>query len=157
MFNLFFHRYIFIHVFRELVDGLVNIVLEYLMQKRFFAPEIIVDRYLRNIGFPGDVRDADSLRFPRISFLISAASNDEKKALSLSGMITFLFFSLDLIGKLSEKTEWLRNLSIFSLFRPGDIAGDSAETLKAALILSVIGLAAFLTGILIFKKRDLPL
>ncbi|KKB73669.1 MULTISPECIES: ABC transporter permease subunit [Bacillus] len=92
-----------------------------------------------------------------ISFFISAASNDEKKALSLSGMITFLFFSLDLIGKLSEKTEWLRNLSIFSLFRPGDIAGDSAETLKAALILSVIGLAAFLTGILIFKKRDLPL
>ncbi|MCY8603099.1 ABC transporter permease subunit [Bacillus sonorensis] len=53
-----------------------------------------------------------------ISFLISAASNDEKKALGLSGMIAFLFFSLDLIGKLSDKTERLRNFSISEFYSP---------------------------------------
>ncbi|MEC1591120.1 ABC transporter permease subunit [Bacillus sonorensis] len=92
-----------------------------------------------------------------ISFLISAASNDEKKALGLSGMIAFLFFSLDLIGKLSDKTERLRNFSIFSLFRPGEIVGGNADVLQTALMLAAIGLAAFAAGIAAFKQRDLPL
>ncbi|QHZ48708.1 ABC transporter permease subunit [Bacillus sp. NSP9.1] len=92
-----------------------------------------------------------------ISFFISAMSNDEKKALGFSGGITFLFFSLDLIGKLSEETEWLRNVSIFSLFRPSDIVNGSADIAAASIILSAVGLAAFLLGILSFKKRDLPL
>jgi ABC-2 type transport system permease protein len=48
-----------------------------------------------------------------ISFLVSSLSNDEKKALGISGLITFGFFSLDLLGKLSEKIDWVRNLSIF--------------------------------------------
>ncbi|MED1738684.1 ABC transporter permease subunit [Bacillus swezeyi] len=92
-----------------------------------------------------------------ISFLFSAISNDEKRALGLSGGITFLFFSLDLIGKLSEKTEWLRNISIFSLFRPSDIVNGNANIAEVSLILFTIGSAAFLISILIFKKRDLPL
>ncbi|MDA7026406.1 ABC transporter permease subunit [Bacillus sp. CLL-7-23] len=92
-----------------------------------------------------------------ISFLISAISNDEKKALGLSGTITFLFFSLDLIGKLSDKTEWLRNLSLFSLFRPSEIVTGNAEITGVFFSLLAIGLVTFAIGIIIFKKRDLPL
>ncbi|MCY9398420.1 ABC transporter permease [Bacillus haynesii] len=92
-----------------------------------------------------------------ISFLFSAISNDEKRALGLSGGITFLFFSFDLLGKLSEKTEWLRSLSVFSLFRPGDIVNGSADIAQVSLVLAAVGFAAFALSILIFKKRDLPL
>ncbi|MCY8000620.1 ABC transporter permease subunit [Bacillus haynesii] len=92
-----------------------------------------------------------------ISFLFSAISNDEKRALGLSGGITFLFFSFDLLGKLSEKTEWLRSLSVFSLFRPGDIVNGSADIAQVSFVLAAVGFAAFALSILIFKKRDLPL
>lgn len=92
-----------------------------------------------------------------ISFLFSAISNDEKRALGLSGGITFLFFSFDLLGKLSEKTEWLRSLSVFSLFRPGDIVNGSTDITQVSLVLAAVGFAAFALSILIFKKRDLPL
>ncbi|MDP4165596.1 MAG: ABC transporter permease subunit [Bacillota bacterium] len=92
-----------------------------------------------------------------ISFLFSAISNDEKRALGLSGGITFLFFSFDLLGKLSEKTEWLRSLSVFSLFRPGDIVNGSTDIAQVSLVLAALGFAAFALSILIFKKRDLPL
>jgi len=92
-----------------------------------------------------------------ISFLFSAISNDEKRALGLSGGITFLFFSFDLLGKLSEKTEWLRSLSVFSLFRPDDIVNGSTDIAQVSLVLAAVGFAAFALSILIFKKRDLPL
>lgn len=92
-----------------------------------------------------------------ISFLFSAISNDEKRALGLSGGITFLFFSFDLLSKLSEKTEWLRSLSVFSLFRPDDIVNGSTDIAQVSLVLAAVGFAAFALSILIFKKRDLPL
>jgi ABC-2 type transport system permease protein len=92
-----------------------------------------------------------------IAFLVSSLSNDEKKAMGISGMITFLSFSLDLIGKLSDKLSWLRNFSIFSLFRPGEIVNGDVNFSAVTIILLTIGIAGFATGIVGFKKRDLPL
>ncbi|WP_169084120.1 ABC transporter permease subunit [Paenibacillus sp. PL91] len=92
-----------------------------------------------------------------ISFLVSSLSNDEKKALSISGLITFGFFSLDLLGKFSEKIEWMRNISIFSLYQPGEIVNGNAGLAASSIILTVIGLVSFGLAILLFQKRDLPL
>ena len=92
-----------------------------------------------------------------ISFLVSSLSNDEKKALSISGLITFGFFSLDLLGKISEKIGWIRNISIFSLYKPGEIVNESVDLGVSSMILSVIGLLAFSLAIILFRKRDLPL
>jgi ABC-2 type transport system permease protein len=92
-----------------------------------------------------------------ISFLVSSISNNEKKALGYSGLITFGFYSLDLLGKLIDKIEWLRNLSVFSVSRPGEIVIGKIEVLPVSLILFIIGLVSFGISIQIFRKRDLPL
>ncbi|WP_442602363.1 ABC transporter permease subunit [Paenibacillus sp. KN14-4R] len=92
-----------------------------------------------------------------ISFLVSALSNDEKKALGISGLITFLFFSLDLLGKISDKIDWMRNLSIFSLYRPADIVKGQGDILVPCMVLVAIGIVTFALAILLFRKRDLPL
>ncbi|WP_059171719.1 ABC transporter permease subunit [Bacillus sp. FJAT-27445] len=92
-----------------------------------------------------------------ISFLISSLSNDEKKALGVSGAIAFGFFSLDLVGKISEKIDWLRNMTIYSLYTPSDIVSGKAELATSCSLLFAIGALAFITGIFAFKKRDLPL
>ncbi|WP_409343607.1 ABC transporter permease subunit [Paenibacillus sp. MBLB4367] len=92
-----------------------------------------------------------------IAFLVSALSNDEKKAIGISGLITFAFFSLDLIGKFSEKIEWVRNLTIFSLYKPGDIVNGSADLAAPFIILTAIGFVSFGLAIVLFRRRDLPL
>lgn len=92
-----------------------------------------------------------------IAFLVSAASNDEKKALGLSGTIVFGFYSLDLLGKLSDSIDWMRDLSIFSLYRPSDIVGGGDFPALGFALLAAIGLAAFGVAVAVFKRRDLPL
>lgn len=92
-----------------------------------------------------------------ITFLVSALSNDEKKARGISGLITFGLFSLDLLGKFSEKIDWMRNLSLFSLYKPGEIVNGHVDWVFPSLMLSVVGLAAFGLAIILFRKRDLPL
>jgi len=92
-----------------------------------------------------------------ISFLVSSLANDEKKAMGISGTIAFAFFSLDMIGKISDKIEWLRNLTIYSLFRPSEIVSGDADLTFAWTLLALIGLVTIILGITIFKKRDLPL
>ncbi|MBB6732187.1 ABC transporter permease subunit [Cohnella zeiphila] len=92
-----------------------------------------------------------------LSFLISAASNDEKRALGLSGAVVFGMYGLDLIGKIGDSVEWLRYVSAFALYRPSELAGGEGHAALSATILLLIGLAGFAAGILIFRKRDLPL
>jgi ABC-2 type transport system permease protein len=92
-----------------------------------------------------------------IAFLLSSIMNDEKKALGTSGFIVFGMFALDMLGKISGSVEWLRYASIFSLYRPSDIAAGNGHPLLAAIILLAIGLASFAAGIIAFSKRDLPL
>ncbi|MNH98666.1 ABC-2 family transporter protein [compost metagenome] len=92
-----------------------------------------------------------------LCFLISCACNDEKKALGISGVVTFGFFTLDLLGKISGKLDVLRYFTLFSFYRPAHIVQGTAEVTQICLWLLLIGLAAFAAGIQIFRRRDLPL
>lgn len=92
-----------------------------------------------------------------ISFLVSSLCNDEKRASGVSGLITFGFFSLDLLGKLSTSIEWMKYATIFSLYKPGDIINGTGGLAAPLLTLLAIGLASFALGIALFRRRDLPL
>ncbi|UKS29272.1 ABC transporter permease [Paenibacillus sp. HWE-109] len=92
-----------------------------------------------------------------ICFLISALSNDEKKALSLSGVITFGFFSLDLLAKISEQISWMKYFSIFTLYKPGEIINGNVDLTVSLSVLFIIGVITFGLAVMLFKKRDLPL
>ncbi|MBB3111917.1 ABC-2 type transport system permease protein [Paenibacillus phyllosphaerae] len=92
-----------------------------------------------------------------IAFLVSAVSNDEKRALGISGAITFGFFTLDLLGRLSGQLDWLRAVSLFALYRPGEIVEGSGPAPLFGAALLTIGAAAFAIGIVRFRRRDLPL
>ncbi|WP_027409157.1 ABC transporter permease subunit [Anoxybacteroides tepidamans] len=89
------------------------------------------------------------------SFFFSAIVSDEKQALALSGGITFLFYSFDLAGKLTEKLEWLRHFSLFSAFRPAEIVQGQTELLPVCVLLGAVGLISYIAAIIAFSKRDL--
>jgi ABC-2 type transport system permease protein len=92
-----------------------------------------------------------------ISFFVSSLANDEKKALGISGVLAFGMFGLDMIGRISGSVEWLKFFSLFSFYRPGEIAKGSGDPFLASVILLLIGLAGFSAGIIVFSRRSLPL
>lgn len=92
-----------------------------------------------------------------ISFLISSLVNDEKKGLGISGLIIFGFFSLDIIRKISDKVDWLKHFTIFTLYNPADVVIGKGDLIQDCAFLFAIGLVAFIISILAFRKRDLPL
>lgn len=92
-----------------------------------------------------------------ISFLVSSLANDEKKGLGISGIIIFGFFSLDIIRKISDKVDWLKNFTIFTLYKPSEFVNGKGDLTQDCVILFAIGLVAFIVSILAFRKRDLPL
>ena len=91
------------------------------------------------------------------SFLVSSLCNDEKKSLGIAGALTFLFYALDITGKISPDLEWLRNITPFSLYNPSEIASGTAEIFFPSLILFGIGSITYALAILVFKRRNLPL
>ncbi|MDX6154536.1 ABC transporter permease subunit [Marinococcus sp. PL1-022] len=91
------------------------------------------------------------------AFLISAVMNDERRALGVAGGLTFLFYALDVAGRLAPDMEWLRHLSLFSLYRPAELASTTGDFWGPFLILTAIGVALFAGAISIFRHRNLPL
>ncbi|MEH7458417.1 ABC transporter permease [Bacillus pseudomycoides] len=91
------------------------------------------------------------------SFLFSCLCNDERKALSYSASLTILFYVLNMVGKLSDKLEWMRNISLFSLFRPEEIVAGTYNIWPVSIGLTCGAIVIFIVAIVSFKKRDLPL
>ncbi|WP_102336046.1 ABC transporter permease subunit [Salimicrobium jeotgali] len=91
------------------------------------------------------------------SFLVSSLLNDERSALATAGGVTFLFYGMNMIGKIVTDVDWLRNITPFSLYEPGKIAGGDAEVWTSSLILTGIGILAYTLAILLFRHRNLPL
>lgn len=91
------------------------------------------------------------------SLLISTLFNDEKNAFALAGGITFIFYGIDMIGKVVAEIEWIRSFSLFSLYEPGKIASGDANIWLSLTIFMVIGIIGYVLSILIFKKRNLPI
>lgn len=91
------------------------------------------------------------------SFFFSCIFNDEKQSLGASAGLTIFFYGIDMVGKLSEDFEWLRNFSIFNLFRPQEIVSGNYDVGIVSIVLFSVAVLIFAISITVFKKRDLPL
>lgn len=125
-----------------------------------FAPELLLESSDLDKGLFLQMNLIGFLLFAVVcgySFFFSCLFNDEKQALGAAGGVTLLFFAMNLVGKMSEELTWLKNLSLFNLFQPQNIMRGEADVLLIALGLGGAALLLFGSGILLFKKRDLPL
>jgi ABC-2 type transport system permease protein len=91
------------------------------------------------------------------SFFFSCVLNDEKRALSISGGLSVVFFAINLVAKMSTDFDWLKYFTIFSAFNPTEIAKGTVDILPISLVLGGSGIILFSLAIFIFRKRDLPL
>ncbi|ASN07144.1 ABC transporter permease subunit [Virgibacillus necropolis] len=90
-------------------------------------------------------------------FLFSCLFNDEKRALAISGALSFIFFAVDMLAKVSDKLDWLQYFTVFSLFDATSIAEGNVDILPISISLGSAGILLYALAIIIFKKKDLPL
>jgi len=88
-------------------------------------------------------------------FLFSTLLTEEKKAVAYAGGLTLLFYLLDLMGRLSDKFEMTRYMSIFYLYQPSEILKNNTNILSVSLILLIIGFITYFAALFIFKRRNL--
>jgi ABC-2 type transport system permease protein len=95
-----------------------------------------------------------------LAALCSAA--DVHRARAIGIMCGFYVISLlaKLVGRFSERLEWVGWLSVFNAYEPQRLVSGEAEAwwtlARYDVVLLGIGLAAYVVGGVIFARRDLP-
>lgn len=92
-----------------------------------------------------------------ICFFFSCVFNESKNSLALGAGIPVLFFVIKVLANASDKYKWIKDLTILSLFNPTKIiAGDTSVIISCAVLL-LISIVLYLSAIIIFDRKDLPL
>jgi ABC-2 type transport system permease protein len=91
-----------------------------------------------------------------IGFFASSFFNDTKNSLALGAGLPVAFLLLQMISDVGETTDFLKYFSLFTLFDPAKITSGEGYVLSF-IMLAAIAVVMYSAGILVFKKRDLPL
>lgn len=91
-----------------------------------------------------------------ICFLASCISNDAKRSFTIGAGVPFVFFLIQMLANIGDKLANLKYFTIFSLFNPSDIVAGKNAT-SQLIILAIIAVVLYSSGIVVFSKRDLPL
>lgn len=92
-----------------------------------------------------------------LNFLFSCIFNESKYTLGFGGGCTIFFVLVQMLSQVSDKLDFLQYLTPLTLFQVQDIIAQESQALVTSGILLVIGIVCYLAGIILFKKRDLPL
>ena len=92
-----------------------------------------------------------------ISFLFSCIFNDTKLSLAFGGGIPILFVVFQMVSELSEKIEFLKYFSLYTLLDAHRILSDNTYALTISLILLVASAVLYSLGVFIFNKKSLAI
>lgn len=91
-----------------------------------------------------------------ITFFSSCVFNNASKSIGMGAGIPLAFFAFKIVSNMSDKLEFLKYISINSLFDSKAIM-DGGDYALSLIVLALIGIILYAAGIIIFKKKDLPL
>jgi len=91
-----------------------------------------------------------------ITFFASCLFNNSSKSLTLGAGLPIAFFAFNLLSNMSHKLEFLRYLSLITLFDSKAIMDGKGYAAKL-VILFIMGIVLYIAGIKVFKEKDLPL
>ena len=91
-----------------------------------------------------------------ISFMFSCVFNLSRNSLALGAGIPFAFFILSMLANMSPSFASLRFATINTLYNPMDVVSGEGYV-PQFVTLACIGLVLYLVGVVVFKKKDLPL
>ena len=91
-----------------------------------------------------------------ISFFFSCLFNDSKMSLGFGSGIPIAFLLMNMLGGASTGVEVLKNISIYGLYDPVELV-TGTSVLGANLLYIGMIVVLFVAGVLIFRKKRLPL
>lgn len=92
-----------------------------------------------------------------ICFFFSCMFDDTRHSLAFGGGIPVLFFIISVLANMGMGYEWLRHLTLLTLYNPGSILHGEQSVLIVSLVFAGIAALLYGAGIHIFSRRDLPL
>lgn len=91
-----------------------------------------------------------------IGFFASCFFNDTRNSLMIGAGLPVAFLLLKMISDVGAKFDYLKYLSIYTLFDPAKIASGEGYAISF-IALAAIAVVMYTAAILSFRKRDLPL
>jgi len=91
-----------------------------------------------------------------ISFMFSCIFNLTRNSLALGAGIPFAFFILNMMANISPDFANLRFLTLNTLYNPMNVVGGY-DFIPQFIVMAAIGLVLYTIGIVVFKRKDLPL
>jgi ABC-2 type transport system permease protein len=91
-----------------------------------------------------------------ICWFFSCFFNEAKYSLAFGAGIPVLFYMLHIIGGIKEELSWVSKLSLYSLFGAADILSGK-NVWGPCVLFAAVTLALYAGGILIFKRKRLPI
>jgi len=97
-----------------------------------------------------------SLAISGITFFASCLFNRSSQSLALGGGITVLFFAANMLAGMNDNLEILKNVTIVTLFDSAAIISGDGYRMQL-FILAGLTLILYILGMIVFKRKDLPL
>jgi ABC-2 type transport system permease protein len=91
-----------------------------------------------------------------ICFFFSCLFNETKGAAAFGAGIPVLFFVIDMLSGVSPRLDFLRNLTLFTLYDTKAIVTGMSPWLGIAALAGV-AVVTYSAGIWYFQKKDLPI
>ena len=98
-----------------------------------------------------------TLAISSICFFFSCIFNEAKYSLAFGAGIPLLFFIVNMLRNVGSNYNWLKYLTIYSLFNPHAIVTGEESVLAVSLFFAGIALILYSAGIYIFSRRNLYL
>lgn len=91
-----------------------------------------------------------------IAFFFSCLFNDSKLSLGFGSGLPIVFLLMNMLGGVSEDAKLLKDISIYGWYDPVELVGGS-NVLSLNLVYTGIIIVLFIAGILVFRRKRLPL
>lgn len=92
-----------------------------------------------------------------ISFFFSCLFNESRLSLSFGAGLPIAFLLFNMLGSASDKAELLKNFSIYGWYDPVELVRGTSDIWRYNLIYAAAIIALFAAGLVIFKRKQLPI
>ena len=132
---------------------IVNTIIGFICSAAMFPGELDIKVYIMlNVGAL-----LLQLMIGSICFFFSSLFNETKRSLLFGAGIPILFFLVQMLANIGGKLEKLKYATLLTLYNPEEIVlGDASTVAICFITMGIISAVLYVSGIIIFNKKDLP-
>jgi ABC-2 type transport system permease protein len=130
---------------------LINTVIGILFSESMFPSELDVITFMKlNLA-----TIMLTLAVSSICFFFSCLFNETRYSLAFGAGIPLLFFVINMLRSIGENSDWLKYITIYTLFDAGLIINGEQSVILISMAFGAVTLVLYSSGIILFSRRNL--